>query len=258
MIDLHAHILPGVDDGAKDFEDAVMIVSELAAVGVTEVVATPHYVEGTGYVSERRANEELLARLSEELLERGVAVKLHLGNEIYINREIAELVKTGVVSALAGSEYLLVELPMSGDHQGYEDIFAQLLVDGYKVVLAHPERYESLQNDYGLVEELARMGVLFQCNLGSLMGQYGKRAKKLVKRLVRERLVFGFGSDIHHTGNEERLKKALARLAKYYDEDELTRVLALNPNKIVNGLVKTFLCCEDGVYLEQTKQKIYL
>ncbi|MBQ3413614.1 hypothetical protein IJH33_02065 [Candidatus Saccharibacteria bacterium] len=240
MIDLHAHILPGVDDGARDFEDAVAIVSELVQAGVTEVVATPHFVEGTGYTSTSAENQELLQRLSERLEAAGVNIKLHLGNEIYINREIAELVKTGVVAPLAGSEYLLVELPMSGDYQGYEDVFAKLLSDGYKVVLAHPERYESLQNDYGLISELVEMGVLLQCNLGSFVGQYGKRAKRLAVRLAKEKRIFAFGSDIHHVGSKERLVGAQGKLKKYYDEAELLQVLTLNPGKIVNGLVNTF------------------
>lgn len=231
MIDIHAHVLPGIDDGAERLADGVAMVRELAEQGVTGIVATPHYVDETIYSSPRRENLKLLDELRAAVADTGV--ELYLGNEIYINERIDELVRMGKVSALAGSGYVLVELPMSGRYPGYEDVLAELMAAGYKVVLAHPERYVAVQEDYALVENLYEMGVLLQCNLGSVVGQYGKHAKKTVQRLIKERKVFAWGSDIHHCRGEEYWRGVWKKMRKYYSAEELEQVLVANPGKIV-------------------------
>ena len=120
MIDLHSHILPGIDDGSPDFETSVALVSELAAGGVTEIVATPHYIEETIYTSTVSKNRKLLTTLRRRLKKAGISVKVHLGNEIYITPDILKLLETREISPLgkASSKYLLVELPMSGKFPG--------------------------------------------------------------------------------------------------------------------------------------------
>lgn len=235
MIDLHSHILPGIDDGAADLDASVELVRELANNGVTDVVATPHYIDETIYTSPAAANLRLLQDLQKRLDDEGVDVKVHLGNEIYIFPKIAEFVQKGEVVTLADSSYLLVELPMSGDYPGYADILLALLRAGYQVVLAHPERYTSFQDDFSLVYELVEMGVLLQCNLGSLAGQYGKSAFKTARRLAKEKMIFGVGSDIHHV-HPGLLAEGLRKLSKFYSDTELEEILVENPRKILKGV----------------------
>lgn len=233
MIDIHSHILPGIDDGARTLDESVELVRELASYGVTTVVATPHFVDETIYTSPKNANSKLVTKLRRCLKEEGINVKVVLGNEIYINPMIVELIKAGEVSKMGRSKYLLVELPMTGDFPNYEDIFLDLMQNGFKVVLAHPERYESFKKDFSLVRDLYDMGVLLQCNLGSISGKYGKNAKKLVTRLIKERMVFAFGSDIHHPSHTDYYGAGLKKLRKYYTETELETVLVDNPGTIV-------------------------
>ena len=114
MIDLHSHILPGIDDGAETMDESVAIVRELASQGVTDIVATPHFVDETIYMSSRRENLRLLDEVQQAANAEGIKVKLHIGNEIYICKKIDELILFNRLSALADSRYLLVELPMSG------------------------------------------------------------------------------------------------------------------------------------------------
>ena len=234
MIDIHAHILPGIDDGARTLEDSVALVRELAAaMGVTEVVATPHYVDETIYASPRTENMRLMRKLQQELDKAGVDVKIHLGNEIYINDKIAKLIKEGLATTMTGSRYLLVELPMSGEYPGGEDILVDLMHEGYKVILAHPERYATVQRDFKIVQDLYGMGVLMQCNLGSVVGKYGKHARKVVRKMAKEGLIFAFGSDIHHVQGEEYWVEVQKKLRKCYDEEGLERVLTRNASEIV-------------------------
>ena len=197
MIDLHAHVLPGVDDGAKTLLDSVTMLKELSLLGVTTVYATPHFVEGTKYTSSVEVNQARLKELAVALEEAGVPVKVRLGNEVYLSRNTLELVESGKVMTLGGSEYLLVELPMSGWFDGCDEVMLELLQAGYKVVLAHPERYESIQKHFPLAEEFFRMGVRFQCNMGSFAGEYGAKARKVVKKLASRGMIYGLGSDIH-------------------------------------------------------------
>ena len=237
MIDLHAHILPGIDDGAGSVDDSMELVRELVRGGVTEIFATPHFIDETIYTSPAETNLGLLKDLQKRLDGDGVEVKLHLGNEIYINRKILEFIKSGEISSLGGSKYLLVELPMSGDYPGYSDIFLELIRAGYKVILAHPERYTSFQKDFGALMELTDMGVLLQCNIGSFVDQYGKAARKVAVKLAKEKMIFGMGTDIHHPRGEEFLPGAMKKLSKYYSPVELNELLIGNPRKILENIV---------------------
>lgn len=233
MIDIHSHILPGIDDGARTFEDSIEIVRELASQGITDVIATPHYANETSYMSPCEYNESLLLELKKGLVAEGIKVNIYLGNEIYIDGQAEEFIKAGKVSALAGSKYLLVELPLHEEYQSYEDILGSLMDAGYKVILAHPERYEIVQKDYGVVEDLYKMGILLQCNVCSILGKYGKDAKKLVRRLAKDKMIFAFGSDIHRCSHSDQLKRAQKKIARYYNDQELEKVLVKNPRKIL-------------------------
>lgn len=235
MIDIHSHILPGVDDGARTLTDSVDIVREMALLGVTDVIATSHYMAETQFVSPRRNNLVLVGQLKQALANEGIRVNVHLGNEIYIDNGIVELLGSKKISSLAGSRYLLIEIPLNEEFPNYQDIFLELMNMGYKVLLAHPERYTIVQNDYSVVEELCEMGVLLQGNLGSIVGKYGNNAKKVMKRLVKEKRIFAFGSDTHHVGGLEQMRAAQKKLAKYYSDDELEKVLVKNARKIIVG-----------------------
>ena len=238
VIDLHSHILPGIDDGSVDFDTSVELVKELSSGGVTDVFATPHYVDETIYVSSRDANKELLKELVSRLEKEGVNVKVYLGNEIYITPRILELLRDKEITVLGKSRYLLVELPMSGDFPGYQDIFLKLIRSGFYVVLAHPERYTTFQNDFSLVAELHDMGVLFQCNFGSFVGKYGKTVFRLVSQIAKAKMIWGMGSDIHRVHGESLIPEAIEKMSKYYTDEELEEILVKNPQKILESKAK--------------------
>ena len=235
MIDIHSHILAGIDDGAEALEDGLAIIRELASQGVTEIIATPHYIDETIYVSPKQKNQRLLTQLKKALKDEKIDVELYLGNEIYICNRIDNLVESGQIATMNGSEYILVEFPMSEKFPSYEDILHDLILKGYKVILAHPERYIITQDDFSILERLVEMGVLLQCNTGSFIRQYGKHAEKLAVKLAKKRMIFALGSDIHHTRKRNEIELAIKKLKKYYSEDDLEQILDKNPRKIING-----------------------
>lgn len=233
MIDIHSHILPCVDDGPKSLAGSIAIVRRLISQGVTDIIATPHFVNETNFVSPKAQNQRVLAVVKRALEKEGININIFLGNEIYIDNNILELLKAKKISGLAGKRILLVELPLDGEYANYKDILMDLRDAGYAVILAHPERYAIIQKDIEIAKELRRMGVLFQCNIGSILGKYGKGAKKTVKKLIKERMIFTFGSDIHHDSRTDYITLAKKKLLKYYTEKELHHLLVVNPGKIV-------------------------
>ncbi|MBO4855008.1 hypothetical protein J5500_01210 [Candidatus Saccharibacteria bacterium] len=235
MIDIHSHVLPGIDDGAKTFDDSLAILKGLAEQDITDLILTPHYVASSTYVSPRSANLKLYRQLQAISDGAKLGITLHLGNEIYIDRDIAKLIKAGKISTLADSKYILVELPMSGEFNDFEDILVSLQYTGWQVILAHPERYHTYHEDYKKIYELTEQGILLQCNLGSIVGQYGRHAKKNIKKLAKDKLIFCFGTDTHHVRDFSEITKARRKLRRYYSDEELKQLLEDNPRKIINS-----------------------
>lgn len=233
MIDIHSHILPGVDDGVKTLASSIELIRELSRSGATDIIATPHYVSETRYVSRKDNNFRLLEEVKSALLAEQINVEIYLGNEIYIDPKIAKMIGQGIVSTMAGSRYILVELPLNKSYPSYRDILVDLLDMGYRVILAHPERYEIIQTSYDVLLELHSLGVLFQCNLGSVMGKYGIEAKTVVKRIMKDSLVFAFGSDAHHCHGVDYWVKAQKKVAKYCSERQFNQAMTLNPRKML-------------------------
>lgn len=235
MIDIHSHLLYGIDDGSRSIVESAYIIKSLSEIGYTDIILTPHFINSSSYMSTRENNLDLLDRLKVELVKHQIPVNLYLGNEIYIDSDIIKLFKEGIISSLNDSKYLLIELPMSGENEIYYDVFLDLINMGYKVVLAHPERYISFQKDFNKVYELKEIGVLFQCNVGSILGDYGSHAKKTIKRLLKEHLITFMGTDIHHKKeNYNFAEKAKKRFSKYLTEDEINDIFENNARKLLN------------------------
>ena len=237
MIDIHAHILPGVDDGAESFDDSVGIIKDLVAVGVTDVIATPHFMNETNFISPKSNNQDLVNQLKKRLEAEGINIGVYLGNEVYIDKNILSLLSEDKITSLAESQYILVELPLNDEFDDYEDILLELMQSGHTVILAHPERYAIIQKDFEIARILHDEGILFQCNLASITGKYGHEAKKVLQKLMKEKMIFAFGSDIHRPGRLEFWGPAMKKLSKYYNEREMSQILSINPERIIRKLM---------------------
>ena len=234
MIDIHNHLLYGIDDGSKSIEESIDVLKDMEKCGYTDIILTPHYIDGSRYSNDRDNNIERLNTLKQELKDNNIKINLHLGNEIYIDEDISTLLKENKLSTLNDSNYLLIELPMSGDFVGYQEIFRDLIREGYKVILAHPERYLSFQDDYDLIYELLDMGVLFQCNIDSLNGKYGPYAKEMLESLLKDGHVSFLATDIHHKKHDpEGWEKAKKEALRYITNEEYKILTEINPSRLI-------------------------
>ena len=220
IIDIHNHLLPGVDDGAKTIEDSLKTIKYLKNIGITDIVLTSHYIKGTKYEFNVLVRQKILNELKKELND---DVTLYIGNEVYITEEIEDLYKKYEISTINNSRYMLIELPLSGYSKNFPNILCEVDSIGIVPIIAHPERYRFLQKNPNRIIELLEFNALIQINVDSLIGKYGREAKKLAKWLLKNNLVQFVGTDIHDIAGSKHIKKAYKKLyklvgAKKYDE----------------------------------------
>ena len=219
MIDLHCHVLPGIDDGPETIEGSLALARAAVAAGIGTLVATPH-------VNSRTPNDaatiaRLVGELNARLAEERVALDVLTGAEIAISQlaqiEPEELDRLG----LGGGRWLLVEPPFTPVAVALEGLVLGLLRDGHRVVLAHPERCPALRRDPRAIRSLAADGVLMSITAGSLVGRFGGEVRRFALELAREELVHNVTSDAHDSvdrppGLAEELEQAgLAPLAEW-------------------------------------------
>ena len=233
MIDVHSHIMFGIDDGSKSIETSLEILQDAYNNGVTDIFLTPHYIEDSKYRCNNRDKEKILKKLKYELKKRKIKINLYIGNEIFINENIDEHIKNNEIAPLNNSKYLLIELPMGRMYNNTKTIFFELIRQGYTVILAHPERYRYMQDDDKMLEELLEMGVLLQGNYRSIFGYYGKDAKKAIKKFLKNKQISFLGSDIHKNDGYKlkKLEKKLLRLTK--DKEYTESIISGNAKKIL-------------------------
>ena len=234
MIDIHSHLIFDVDDGSRSLDESINILSMMYEAGVTDMIITPHYIIDSKYMSSKDINEDKLKQIKEELNKRNINMNLSLGNEIFMDNKIFEYLKDNKVSTLNNTKYILVELPMSGIYEGYQDILYSLVHKGYKVILAHPERYISFQKDFNKVYEVLELGVLLQSNYGSILGDYGLGSKRMIKRLMKEKLITYFSSDIHRLRSSNFIDRAKSKMKKYYTDEEIKDLTNNNMKELIN------------------------
>jgi len=195
VIDLHSHILPGLDDGPRTLEGSLDLARAAVAAGTRTILATPHINDDASIDAERVAAG--LEVLRPALAEAEIPLEVLPGGEIAIWR-LADLDDTGLRSlALGGGPYLLIESPFSPVVGPFETIVLDLLMRGHRVLLAHPERCPAFQRDGARLERLVEGGVLVQVTAGSMTGAFGSTVRRFTALLLREGLVHVVASDAH-------------------------------------------------------------
>lgn len=234
MIDFHSHIIPNIDDGSTSMKDTINMINEARQAGFTEIISTSHYIQKY-YDLDCFEREKILDIIKKKVSEKKeINIKLYLGSEIYFTPEIIELVKNKKASTINNTRYLLFELPMNTKPLFVKEMVYELMQNGYIPIIAHPERYSYVQENIRYIEELAGMGVLFQSNYGSIIGMYGKSAKKTLKKLLKNNLISFLGSDVHRTGQiYPKIPKALKKLRKILSIEELEKLTTLNAQKVL-------------------------
>lgn len=197
MVDLHSHILWGIDDGSKDSGMTVSMLKEAVKSGTKVICATPHYLRDrfdVKYSELQGRYDELLSLCKEH----DIDIKIVLGQEVYYCENIVEIYKNGEIGPYKGTNYMLVELPMREfDVDEVCETLYELQVLGINIIIAHPERYKPFLSNPELINSLIKEGLLFQLNAGSMGGAFGKEVMKLAERYFDNGIYSFVGSDAH-------------------------------------------------------------
>lgn len=227
MIDFHAHILPGLDDGIQSLDEAVEVVEEAKNAGFKKIICTTHY---SNYFTE---NEQKRKEVLSELRDKVDGIELLLGNELYSKTNLIEALKDGEASTLAGSKYVLFEVPLHNENPKFKNLIIDFISNGYKPVLAHPERYAVFQNNPEKIYEILELGVLLQSNYLSIEGFYGAKCKKLVELFLSHNMISFLGTDVHRTKDfYPNVKNAKKDIVKIVGEERFNELSEINPEKV--------------------------
>ncbi|MBO4293491.1 MAG: hypothetical protein J5881_03795 [Clostridia bacterium] len=239
MIDFHTHILPNIDDGARDIEETFNLIEEAKKAGFDKIVLTPHYMENY-YETDVAEREVWLDAISKNLFIKNYDGELYLGNEIYMSENLISLLENAKASTINNTSYVLFELPLNAEPLNLYDVIYEM--QQYKIVpiLAHPERYSFIRKEPELLYDLAQKGVLMQANYGSIIGQYGNATKIFVKKMFENNYVHFLGSDVHRQNTiYERIPECLMEIRRIIGVEKLNEITTINPglalaNKRIN------------------------
>jgi len=237
MIDIHSHILSGLDDGAQSLEESIEMAKIAAEDGITKIVATPHMFrnnfDGKNIEEINKARRELEASLQENDIE----IELFIGAEVHISHNlIDEIKKNRTNMVINSSQYLLVEFPMSHIFSGIRELFFELMSEGIIPIIAHPERNRVFMESPSFLFEMLRMGVLTQANSGSFLGFYGRRVAEAANRFLSWNFIHFVGSDSHNERSmAPRLSEAVYALEKKIGQDSARTLVLDNPQAVLDG-----------------------
>lgn len=234
MIDLHTHILPGVDDGAQTLDEALAMAQTAWRDGITTIVATPHRSPWS-YCSDRADAERRLAEVCAALLQEGLETRLLLGSEAFVAPNLVEQVREGLALTINGGRFLLVEWPYDQFPTFSEQVIFDLQVRGIHPIIAHAERYRFVRRDPNSLARLIERGVLVQVTAGSLLGELGPEIQHLSEILVACGLAQVIASDSH--GVDRRapiLSQARDRVARLIGEERARAMVESVPRQIVD------------------------
>lgn len=202
--DLHSHLIPGIDDGAKTVEDALALVKELYQLGYRHIITTPHVMADL-YPNTPKDITDGLAVLRDAVSAAGLEVKIDAAAEYFIDEHFAALVDHDQLLTLPENRVLVEMSTLSAPPNLFNDLF-RLQTKGYQPVLAHPERYVFLKSDFRQYSRLKDYGCEFQLNILSLTGYYGKPVRETALKLLKNNMVNFLGTDMHHERHAASLR----------------------------------------------------
>ena len=232
LYDIHCHILPGVDDGARNMEESLWMLNKEYQEGVRHVILTPHFrydmFEPHMNIVTRQFMQ--LRRAAMNIGDEGM--RLYLGCELHSSMDMVECLKKGRRLTLAGSRYVLVEFS-NGDEKNYiEERVRSLLMNGFIPIIAHVERYKATRNDIGFLTELKDMGAHIQVNADTISGQDGFGAKTFARKVMKHGLLDFVGSDGHRkTERIPEIGKCVAKMEKTMGSEYVKTIFIKNPRK---------------------------
>ena len=234
IFDIHCHILPGVDDGARNETSTDRMLRIAAAEGIDVIVVTPHFAYGR----EKEEVEEIKRKYAEVRTwwkKRGTEKEMYLGNELFYSEGIIEALQDGSALTMNGTRYVLVEFPIYAEFSYVQKAIQKLQYAGYIPIIAHVERYEYLRKK-GCIEELVSMGAYMQVNASTIAGKHGVLAKYQVMKWIRRGLIQFVASDAHDSRERRpEINKCAVYLEKKLGVSKAHRLLRDNPLRMLKG-----------------------
>lgn len=207
VVDIHSHLLPSLDDGVKTFEESEEIIMRLKELGYKKIITTPHVISDA-YRNTAEGILEKLSELKSHLKNKGIEIEIEAAAEYYLDEHLMKLLENDEKILTFGQKYLLFETNFLTEPLNLKEFIFLATTKGYKVILAHPERYLYLQNNPSKIDDLIDRSVLFQVNISSITGYYSKQVQQLANKLIDKKWVHFLGSDCHHIGHVKLLEDA--------------------------------------------------
>ena len=206
-VDMHSHLIPGIDDGAQNIEESLFLVNAFVELGFRKVITTPH-IMADYYRNTREIIERGLDKLRQELQERNIDLEVEAAAEYYLDETFETKLKQGNMLTM-GDDFLLFEISFVNYPHNLTDIIKKIQDKGYKPILAHPERYPYLFESMDHYQRIKETGCYLQLNTISLTGYYGKASQKIGEELVDRMMIDFIGSDMHHPKHANALQRSL-------------------------------------------------
>lgn len=230
MVDLHSHILPGIDDGAKNVEESIKIAKLAVEDGITRMIATPHYDFEDRDFSKRVLFET--DELNNILKKENVPLTIYPGTEVLLNGTVLRELEEGKILTLNRSKYLLVEFHLDHLPHRTNELLYEVRLLGYTPVIAHPERYREVQRNINLVKEWVEQGNRIQMNATSIVGVNGDAPRDAAKHLLKHHMVHLMGSDTHSPRNRKPRMTDAMKIVKQWVEEDIAEELLGNNGKV--------------------------
>lgn len=235
MIDFHTHILPNIDDGARNIEETIQLIQEAQKAGFEAIISTSHYMEGY-YETNVPEREMWMNIIYQKLQEENLAMKLYLGNEIYLSENMISLLEEQKASTINDTSYVLFEMPLNIEPLNLYNVVYEMMQCKLVPILAHPERYTFVQQDPELIYDLIEKGVLMQCNYASIIGYYGPKAQIIIKKFLENNMVHFLGSDVHRPNTiYPRIPEILKKITQIIGKQKLEQLTSKNPKLVLQN-----------------------
>lgn len=239
MIDLHNHILPGIDDGARNLEEALEMARMAVDQGFSGIVATPHY-GSSQFLSDINLVRQLVAELNQELANRSINLTIFPGMEVRLSTDVIESLSKGAILSINEGCYILLELPFLQAPAGFENFVRMILDLGKKIILAHPEKNVEIQRRPEIIYELLELfkggDLLVQITADSVTGEAGLPALSTAKRLLENGLAHILATDAHSSINRPpMILSAFKSVASIVGEDIATKMTHDWPKAVINS-----------------------
>lgn len=235
MIDIHCHIVPNIDDGAKNLDDALEMAKIAYNEGIRQIINTSHYHPSFNYIK----GEELLNRVKEfnNILKlNNIDIEIFIGNELYYSEDIIEIIEQKEFYSLNNSRYLLIEFSPLNFPKNILDIIYEIKIRGYIPVLAHVERYKAIHENINLIYECINEGALIQVNSSSIIGKNGNEIKKVSNILLDNNMIHFVATDAHSSIRRRPIvKETYNYIVKKYGEKRAQTLFIQNPSKVINN-----------------------